>query len=510
MFTESLWQEWVSEENKNYSIVKGAKKYLKKGYLHFDPRFWFPDRFKEIKEIVSNPNALAKRSFHPFVKIIIETPRFKYNEDEESYSLEIKKRPIIFASHKDALVLGFYSYCLTKQYEEYIKRNKFDECVLAYRTDLQKSNIQFAKEVFDYIKNREECVAIALDIKGYFDNIDHLILKEKWCKIIDGNLPDDQYKIYKTLTSFNYVNKAKYIKHFTPKGKKKLHPITLLDYIDIKQPDYKKFQKIRAAHLIAVNNKLNKRTSRYAGIPQGSPISALLSNMYLIDYDHALQQRALKENFLYRRYCDDILIICDKKQAYEIEHLAISLIQESHLLEIQPKKVERITFRKNSKGLIRGFNEKKIEKTGDIIDSDNESKYYKPLQYLGFEYNGKDILIRSSSLSRYFRRMKQSIRKTVAMAYSKTGKNDAIFKQKLYHKYTHLGKRNFVTYAYNAASEIYRNNRGNIKEGLNSPAIKKQLARHFNIIKKELLNKNLSRYYYKVNIKKKGTKYKRV
>ena len=54
------------------------------------------------------------------------------------------------------------------------------ECILAYRSDLGKCNIQFAKEAFDQVRKRGECTAIALDIKGYFDNIDHETLKEKW------------------------------------------------------------------------------------------------------------------------------------------------------------------------------------------------------------------------------------------------------------------------------------------------------------------------------------------
>ena len=60
-----------------------------------------------------------------------------------------------------------------------------------------------------------ECSAIALDIKGYFDNINHSKLKEMWCKVIDeSDLPIDQYKVFRSLTKYSYVNYSSFLKHF--------------------------------------------------------------------------------------------------------------------------------------------------------------------------------------------------------------------------------------------------------------------------------------------------------
>ena len=57
----------------------------------------------------------------------------------------------------------------------------------------------------------------------------------------------------------------------------------------------------------------------------------------------------------------------------------------------------------------------------------NDDKNYKNLQYLGFEFNGKNIYVRPGSLSRYFRKMKARIVKSVSMAYSENSKSDTIF-----------------------------------------------------------------------------------
>lgn len=64
-------------------------------------------------------------------------------------------------------------------------------------------------------------------------------------------------------------------------------------------------------------------------------------------------------------------------------------------LKINPSKVEKIKFTCIS-GELRAIN------VGTNID--------KPLQYLGFIYDGQKILIRSSSLSNYYRRLISKIR----------------------------------------------------------------------------------------------------
>ena len=102
---------------------------------------------------------------------------------------------------------------------EYIKKYEFDHCVTAYRNDLgKKCNIQFAKEIFDIVRtdySNNGCSALALDIKGYFDNIDHSILKNLWMRLIErDSLPEDQYKIFRSITNYSYVNLKSFLNHF--------------------------------------------------------------------------------------------------------------------------------------------------------------------------------------------------------------------------------------------------------------------------------------------------------
>ena len=82
-----------------------------------------------------------------------------------------------------------------------------------------------------------------------------------------------------------------------------------------------------------------------------------------------------------------------------------------------------------------------------------------PLQYLGFYFDGEKVRIREGSLARYLRKSKRAV---IAMKFNAIKKLTNMHKQKipiqnkqkklyrhhLYEQYTHLGKRNFISYAY--------------------------------------------------------------
>ncbi|MCC9072722.1 hypothetical protein LNQ49_14135 [Flavobacterium sp. F-65] len=506
LYTDELWKRYYDK------VVDGKAEFAIKKYPQLDPFFDFQNQSDKIKDLVSDAtlNSVANHPFLPFVKILTKTPRFRYQETEKQYALDTKIRPIAFASHFDTYIYGFYAFALNEKYQDYIKSKKFDDCILAYRTDLDgKCNIQFAKEVFnivqDRIKNNKSCSAIAIDITGYFDNIDHSILKEKWHKILGTPiLPIDQYKVFRSLTKYSYISKNSILKHFQiDLDKYSKHWQSLLDLIpnSINGSTFKeKFDLLRKRKLIVTNlPKKNKKDGRLEnrGIPQGSAMSAVLSNIYLIDFDNWLKEQSINLDFTYRRYCDDIIIICNTIDAKDINQKLVEEI-EKYKVTIQSKKTELIEFKVNSKGVIRGFNKSKIIKENATINSQNEQQYYKNLQYLGFEFNGQNIYIRPGSLSRYFRKMKGRIIKSIMMSYSDKSKKDKILKKQIFERYSHLGKRNFLSYAINSSKEFYSNSKGVKKEGMNSLSIKRQLTSHFSIMEQSINNKSFQRYEFKI------------
>ena len=62
---------------------------------------------------------------------------------------------------------------LTDKYEQKLKKWNIDDSVLAY-LEKGKSNIEFAYEVFEYIKTKN-CVALTYDVNSFFDGLDQSI-----------------------------------------------------------------------------------------------------------------------------------------------------------------------------------------------------------------------------------------------------------------------------------------------------------------------------------------------
>ncbi|TDP63618.1 reverse transcriptase (RNA-dependent DNA polymerase) [Bradymonas sediminis] len=332
--------------------------------------------------------------------------------------MDMKERPICYAAHLDAAIYSFYSFQLSQRYESRIA--EFSDSVLAYRS-LGKSNIHFAKDAFDDIRNRGECVALAFDVSGFFDNLDHRYLKERWCEVIGGiELPEPEYKVFRSVTRYSQVNRDEVYEQFglNSQTSPKKHRICTSQQFRT---------RVRDKGLITVNDHAN-------GIPQGSPISATLSNVYMLEFDRKMHQLVNTLGGSYRRYSDDILWIGRVDDAEEVEKRIRELAISAHL-ELKEDKTDRVQF---------------VREGGRLIAKSDEG--HRDLQYLGFTFDGERARVRSSSISRFYRKMKQAVRSKAKAA--KDSGDFRLFKRSLYENYSHLGKRNFISYVYRAA-EIF-------------------------------------------------------
>ena len=96
-------------------------------------------------------------------------------------------------------------------------------------------NIHFCKTVFDEIHERKTCIVLCFDIKKFFDNLNHEILKENWCELLEvQRLPLDHFKVYKSLTQYASVDKIFLYKVTSAVNNGEKH---LVDFI--RQPDGK-------------------------------------------------------------------------------------------------------------------------------------------------------------------------------------------------------------------------------------------------------------------------------
>jgi hypothetical protein len=305
-----------------------------------------------------------------------------------------------------------------------------------------------------------------------------------WRIVINKSyLPKDHLNVYKSLTEYSFVEMADLENQF-PLFFKKLEKNRKIKTKKKKYPTHRictpeQFRKeVRANKLIRGNpfKNDNAKSTRYGnkcGIPQGSPISACLSNIYMIEFDIALKKLATDIGGKYWRYCDDILFISETNFETQVNDTINKEIAKCHL-EINTDKTEIIIFKNDAQGQLKAFDK------NDAVSN---------LQYLGFEFNGQNIYIRSSSVSKYHRRMTARIRENLKSAYGHNSIGEKVFKRKLLNRYSIKGQRNFISYA-KRASDI-----------MQSATIKKQYKNSINKVLQKF-NKKKAEFEKKRGIKK--------
>lgn len=487
------------------------KTWLKhRGYLHLTN----PVRdSKEILAKVQNPNFVARHAFFPLLhKIMIERRYKKTGVDEQGKvvrknNIETRKeRPLHYANHIDSHIYAYYAHLIQEKYESYLAtKPELSACITAYRrleTEdglRNKNTIHFAKDVFDYIRSKGKCVAMAFDIEKFFPSLNHLYLKKQWAKLLGRtNLPDDHYNVFWSVTRYSYI----FLDDLRLRGKgsgfdeKKL---TRLRQKGI-HAYFESPKELREA-ILSKEIKVYKNTQK--GIPQGLPMSANLANIYMLAFDEWILENIVRPfQAFYRRYSDDIVLVCDEEHYLQVQKMLNEAIQQVYLIISESKtEVHFFDFITSEKGEVLQVS--KLDKTTQ------ERKPNIPLTYLGFSFYGDKTLIKSAGLAKYYRRMKQAIKLRVKRTLQKQDielcDELPIFKRKLYKHYTHLGKKSYnyetlvTRYKLDRYENRYKPYRKKIKrkshgnfisytyrayEIMQEPAILRQICNHWKIFHK--------------------------
>lgn len=394
--------------------------YRQRRYLHFDE----PLGFDKAAALVSDPAAVARHAFWPLISYEIETSKIKEDVATGELMSKDKIRNIAYAAHSDSHILSYYCSELAAKYELAISERRIGSAVLAFRS-LGKNNIDFAKLAFEEISRQGDCTAIAFDITKFFDSLDHSLLKRRWRELLGASeLPNDHYAVFKAIAKFSKVDRNALfltlgISAHNPRngGRRICEPA-----------DFR--SKVRDANLINTNQEV-------FGIPQGTAISALLSNIYMLEFDSAALAFASEVGGAYMRYCDDMLFIVPTNASEDVQVFAETEIKKLKL-DINPDKTDICDFVK--------------------VAGTNHLSTKRPLQYLGFLFDGRRILIRSAAFAKFSNRMKRAVslaKKTMrsrnASRLASGGVERQLYLKKLYSRYSHLGGRNFLRYGYRAA-----------------------------------------------------------
>lgn len=453
-----------------------------KGYLHLTPQIDIIKRRTELISKVTNPKYVSTYAFYPLIHSVIKERKYKktpdslgrthsYKNENGKYVATAKQRPLHYSSHMDALIFGYYASILQEKYEEELfKSDKLSECIIAYRKistgidDKNKSTIHFAKEVFDEIRSRssEHCSVLMFDIKSFFSAIDHEVLKNAWKNLLNViDLPADHENVFKASTRFSYILRDDLRIGVATNGRrkgfdeKKLASIRKTgQFCYFESPrDFR--QAIKEGFLKVYRFPFTNQNKEPIGIPQGLAISAVLANLYLLNFDKKVYDFIVKQlNGFYRRYSDDILVICKPEEVETLRTFIIEAIEHSKV-SISKDKTEEYYFR----NLAIGKGENRLT---SIKVRESYCQIGAPLTYLGFEFYGDKVLIKSSNLAKFYRRMKRSVKSKAKRAKSQSEKSPynklAIYRRQLYRLYTMYDLNTTTTRT--TINKLIKNDRG--------------------------------------------------
>jgi len=450
---------------------------------------------RKIVGYVSKHENIARHQFRPLIRRTVVTHPHRLTNNG-TINRKRKERPLTYASHLDANIYAYYAHQLQLEYEKFINEERLSDVVVAYRKIScangrgNKCNIDIADDVFRYIKNElaggKEVAVITFDIKGFFDNLDHKIVKRTWKQTMDmDEMPLDVYKVFKSVTKYSFVREEALFDLFKDniicrKDKKLVNrPVKKMRYLRkheaVAYCTTDGVKQIKKRHLLETNTDGK-------GIPQGLPISAVLANVYMRDFDVLVNHYVQSIGGIYKRYSDDIVVVCPIQVGKECKQFVMNSIGNVNL-EIEEHKTNLFEIH-----IVNGVPKCFHETEGEA----------KPIEYLGFAFDGQRVLLKNASLCRYYNKMRMDKRRHKRWAISVNNQtNGRVFTNQIVRRFTLAGAKrhhilirqsdgsfkqskektfgNYLNYAYKAA------------DVMNEPGIKRQLRRNLHKVKMNIV-----------------------
>ena len=382
-----------------------------KPYAHFDLRVSLS--MPSIRKYVMDRTKIVTHSFYPFIHF--EKKNSRYGKKGPK-----KPRELYYCSHLDRCVYQRYAFLLNYQYNIWACENNIDDVAIAYRDSLGKNNIDFAKDAFDAIRSFPQCFILVGDFTNFFDNLEHQYLKKMVCEVLGvERLPQDYFSVFKNITRFSSWDWKDIVKaageNIAERGVRK--KINSKETVLTKE----QFQK---------NKKDIKKNISGVGVPQGSPISAVLSNIYMIKFDKDIKRYVTSKGGIYMRYSDDFIIVLPYERDAEIADFTsyiFSYVESMKgLIDLQKEKTSCYTY-----------------KDEVIYEGDQPSS----INYLGFLFDGKNIRIRPRAITKYYYRMRRKAH-TIGRSDWTSSKGRRISAKELYSIYSRNDeKQTFIDYA---------------------------------------------------------------
>lgn len=405
-----------------------------RNYAHFDRKV----SLDNVWNYISNPKNVKKHGFYPFIHY---SKNFnKYHKDKEKGEIRKKTRELCYSAHIDRYIYSYYGFLINQNYNRYVLEKQIDTVAVAYRDNLGKNNIHFAKRAFDFIKDSRQCYVIIGDFTHFFDMLQHNYLKERLCDVLGvDRLEDDYYSVFKNITKYSLWE---------------LTDLLELNLLNDTEDDIK---SLNAQKRVLSKEDFKKHKRKYIkvnckdyGIPQGSAISAVLSNVYMINCDNRINTIVKDKSGLYMRYSDDFIIVLPNLQEEDFKIIFNEINNE--ILS-----VPNLILQQDKTQIYKYADKNLISCNSLVFDEIEDGKNF--INYLGFTFDGREITIRDKTITKYYYRLYRKLN-TIVKNEGYTPKGKRISCKNLYEKYSIKGsnlknkdgevKGNFITYVQRA------------------------------------------------------------
>lgn len=236
-----------------------------------------------------------------------------------------------------------------------------------------------------------------MDISGFFDNIDHEILRDEIAKLLHRpNLIGHHATIWKNMTRYSWVETEDLDNIL---GRKRHTHGRICSDSDLH------------SHVRGRRGGLIQSNTQPFSIPQGTTISGLYANIYLRNFDHTMIELCKHCEGSYQRHSDNIAVVLPL--GAKIPHVIpiFEKLLANVRLTLSVNKTESASFK--NRQLITSY----------------------PIQYLGFTFDGRNILIRPSSIAAYLRKMRRGIYAKMVAAKMQNIPCTQIFKRESLSRY---------------------------------------------------------------------------
>lgn len=394
-------------------------------YTQFDSAYPSVEKALATLELFNADSQLV--CSHQFLPVVLREQKFLkmyYNKDTKKLNFLSKVRPIVEVGHTDSLIFSLYAAKLSQAYEERVNQLGIELVATAYRRGLG-SNIEASKAVIDRVVGMNDCWIIKSDFVGFFDHLNHRLLKQAVSDLVGekdetspeskSQLKQDWYAVIRSLTKHRHIAASNI-------------PDRMLAYAKV----HKRYvARVREIDYAVRSGELVVSAQHQVGIPQGTSMSAVLANVYMIGFDKKLYELTTSLGGLYRRYSDDFVLVLPGTLSTErvkmIKQQVVNLAHVCTCLKLDNKKTKILRYQFATKQI------KKLREDGSLSES--------VFDYLGFIFDGRHVSLRSRGIFKFTYKARSSIRET-AYEQSEVRKG----KTKLFSPYLVAYRRTLGTY----------------------------------------------------------------